>query len=643
MRVSDIPDVQRLVEASEPKALLCALAQITGDVSLIGPEFLTTIDRTEVSLPVNGGFDEATYSRVIERATEALYKVLENEDSQHETAEPINVEQILRFLTGEDPEANLGMMREQLGHEDQLPDWRKGDVAAERKFTVAIIGAGQSGLAMARSLNAFGIDYVIFERQASVGGVWVSNSYPGCRLDTNNLSYSYSYYQNTGWNDHFTQRDDLWNYYRQYSDDYAITPQIQFGSEVTGAIYSDEHAEWTLVVKNVADGETETKKFNAVVSAVGVLNTPKMPDIAGVASFEGMSMHSANWDESVQLEGKRVAVIGTGASAFQIVPSIADKVASLDIFQRSGPWMLPTPHYHEQISSDHRQLIDLLPEYHYWLRLWDFWISTIGKYELTKVDPEWSAPGSVSRLNQVFRDVLEKNMRAQFVDQPELADKVIPEYPVGSKRMLRDNGVWAKALQQETTSLVTTAVSRIDAHGIHTEDGLYHPVDVIIYATGFSASDFLSTVDIQAADGSKLSEFWGDDARAYKGVAIPGFPNLWCIGGPNTGLVAIGCQTLITESAVHYVGEILRWVLSEDIASVEPTITAFEEFNTWVDEGNLKMAWGAADVKSWYRNSAGKVTVSWPYTLETYWEITREVEPEKWHTMQTKTKAVTSG
>lgn len=643
MRSLKTADVRRLVEASEPKALLCALAQITGDESLLSPEFLAPVDRTAVSLPTNGGFDEATYAKVKDRATEVLQEVLQTESEERNISDAIDVNRLLSFLTGEDPNANIDMMREQLGHEEPSLTWHKNDLAPERNFTVAIIGAGQSGLAMARSLSSFGIDYVLFERQNSVGGVWASNTYPGCRLDTNNLSYSFSHYQDSGWRDYYTQRGDLWNYYRSYADDYGIAPNIEFSKEVVEAAYSDERAEWNLVVNNVEDGTTETRTFNAIVSAVGVLNTPKMPDIAGVASFQGETMHSAEWNDAISIAGKRVAVIGTGASAFQIVPSIASEVSSLTVFQRSGPWMLPTPNYHDQLSADHRELIDLLPEYHYWLRLWDFFISTIGRYELTKVDPEWNTEGSVSALNKNFRDALERYMRGQYPDHPELADKIVPTYPVGSKRMLRDNGVWAQAMQRETTTLVTDGISHIDAQGIHTLDGEYYPVDVIIYATGFSASDFLSTIDVRAADGTLLSDFWGDDARAYKGIAIPGFANLWCLGGPNTGLVAIGCQTFMTESAVHYVGELIKWMLSENIASVDPTTQAFDEYNSWIDEGNLKMAWGAADVESWYRNRAGKVTVSWPFTLETFYEITRDVEPADWRTTPTTMKAATSG
>ncbi|MCU5785577.1 4-hydroxyacetophenone monooxygenase [Alcanivorax marinus] len=570
------------------------------------------------------------------RATEALHSYLANIDTGNPPPEPdargsrIEIDELISFLTGDDPAASPGMMRAQLGMDEVAATWRQQDIAPQRKLRIGIIGAGQSGLAMARALQIAGVDFVIFERQESVGGVWVSNIYPGCRLDTNNLSYSYSHFQKSDWRHHFTTGGELWEYYQDFAATNDITPRIRFGTEVESATFQEDSATWKLITRNLKGGVPEQESVDVLISAVGVLTTPKVPDFKGRDSFQGRVMHSAEWDSTIELKNKRVAVIGTGASAFQIVPAIAESVKSLAVFQRSGPWMLPTPLYHEEIATEHRELMSLLPGYHKWLRLWDFWITTIGKYELTKADPDWRSSESVSEPNQRFRDALVDHIRKQYPAHPELLEHVVPKYPVGAKRMLRDNGSWARALQQDNVDLVTDGVGHIDERGIHTAKGDYHQVDVIIYSTGFTATDFLGTVDVKGRGGQSLSKYWGDDARAYNTVAIPGFPNLFCIGGPNTGLVAVGSQTIMTECVVRYVDELIRIMVADNLRSLEPSEEALDRFSRWVDEGNLAMAWGAADENSWYRNRSGKVTVSWPFTLETFWNMCQSVNRADW-------------
>jgi 4-hydroxyacetophenone monooxygenase len=267
-----------------------------------------------------------------------------------------------------------------------------------------------------------------------------------------------------------------------------------------------------------------------------------------------------------------------------------------------------------------------IPTYHRWLRLWEFWHSTIGKYALTKADPNWSSAESVSEPNQRFRDALVNNIRGQYVGHEHLLDAVIPRYPVGVKRMLRDNGQWARTLQQPQTVLVTEAIDSFDEDGIITASGAHHRADLTVFATGFHGTDYLGTIDVRGRNGLRLHEFWGDESRAHRGVGIPGFPNLFCLAGPNTGLVAIGSQTFMCESATNYVAQCLRHLLVTGASTIEPTQDAYRRYVKWIEEGNRGMAWAAVPEMSWYRNASGTNTVVWPYPLLTYFELTRAVD-----------------
>jgi 4-hydroxyacetophenone monooxygenase len=516
-------------------------------------------------------------------------------------------------------------MKHELGAVDQT-SWAKAEVAPDRDFVVGIVGAGQAGLAMARQLRRSGIEFVVLEAADKVGGTWRWNTYPGCRLDTSTLAYSYSFFQKRDWRHYFEVRAAFEDYFRSFAEHEHLMESIRFNSSVVRASWNEGDSRWELVVKDVRSGEVSTVAVQALVSAVGFLNQPKIPAFNGLDKYRGETIHSADWHPGVEYRGKRVNIIGTGASAYQIAPAIVDEVESLTIFQRSAPWMLPAPLYQAEITPGRQWLMENIPTYHRWLRLWEFWHSTIGKYALTKADPNWALPQSVSEPNQRFRDALVNNVRGQYVGHEHLLDAVIPQYPVGVKRMLRDNGQWARTLQQPQTELVTEGIDSFNEDGIVTVGGAHHAADLTVFATGFHGTNYLGTIDVQGRDGLRLSEFWGDESRAHTGVGIPGFPNLFCLAGPNTGLVAIGSQTFMCESGVNYVAECLRHLFVTGAAAMEPTQDAYHRYVNWIEEGNRGMAWAAVPEQSWYRNARGTNTVVWPYPLLTYYELTRSVD-----------------
>lgn len=616
-------DIDRCLKAGELIPLLCSVAELTGDRSLIAEVFRPKLALEMIAIPEFGGVSPDLAEEAFERVRVALQRHFAAGGDGGAVDLPAT--EIVDFLT-DGSEEYAELMNHELDGLDQ-PSWTKDEIAADRHFVVGIVGAGQAGLAMAQKLRMLGIDFVMFEAADKVGGTWRWNAYPGCRLDTSTLAYSYSFFQRRDWRQFFAVRESLETYFHAFAEQGRLLDSIRFNTKVVQATWNDRRAEWELIVEDASG--TSTVAVQALISAVGYLNQPKVPDFEGLETYRGETIHSAEWHPGVEYRGKRVNIIGTGASAYQIAPAIVDEVESLAVFQRSAPWMLPAPLYTEDVPPEREWLMENIPSYHRWLRLWEVWHSTIGKYALTKVDPDWSSPESVSEPNQRFRDALVARLHGQYVGHEHLLDKVIPTYPVGVKRMLRDNGDWARTLQSPSTTLVTAPIESFDENGIRTADGQHHPADLTIFATGFHGTNYLGTVDVRGRDGLSLKEFWGEESRALKGSTVPGFPNLFCLAGPNTGLVAIGSQTFMTECSINYVVDCLRHLLVTGASALEPTQDAYDEYVQWVEEGNRGMAWAAVAERSWYRNASGTNTVVWPYSLLTYYQLTRAVDEDE--------------
>jgi 4-hydroxyacetophenone monooxygenase len=324
-----------------------------------------------------------------------------------------------------------------------------------------------------------------------------------------------------------------------------------------------------------------------------------------------------------------VAVIGTGASAYQVVPSIVDDVAELHLFQRTPPWMLPAPDYHDELPEGLSWLFRHVPYYHRWYRFFQFWTSVEGRRPFMVVDPEWEHPVSVSARNEELRQALTAHMERQFGDRPDLLAKVMPTYTPGAKRMMRDNGVWPAALKRDHVDLVTDEIVEITEKGVLTADGVEHQVDVIIYATGFKASDFLAPMRITGRGGLDLHEHWDGDATAYLGMHVPAFPNLFIIFGPNTNLVINGSLILMSELQVHYLLQSIKLLLSTGRQTMEVRPEVLEEYQEKVDAENRLASWGASAVSSWYKNKGhGRVSQVWPFPILDYWNLTRNPDPE---------------
>jgi 4-hydroxyacetophenone monooxygenase len=622
-------EIRLALEDAEIPPLLPALAYLTGDLSLLHEDLRP--QPLLIGMP-QGGLTDDQQAKAREIA---LGTIIRFRDAGCEPAPPPSDEDLLRIMEfavgGAEMADYLPLLEEELayrGEDRRAPDWHKDDIAPDVEFRVAIIGAGMSGLLAAHRLLQAGVPFVIFEKNDDVGGTWLENSYPGCRVDNPNHNYSYSFAQRHDWPYHFSPQSVLLDYFERCADAFELRSHIRGGTEVRSATWSDDRNVWTLRVRSV-DGREDAVEANAVISAVGQLNRPSFPDIAGRESFEGVEFHSARWDHDVDLRGKRVAVIGTGASAVQFIPEIAPVVDELVVFQRTPPWMGPTPDYHDEVAPGLRWLYAALPSYSEWNRFWIFWRMGDGVLDGVRVDDSWqSNEKSVSAMNDMMRMILTEYLKSEFADRPDLVDKVIPSYPPGAKRLLRDNGVWAGALKRESTQLVTEAIREITPRGVVTADGQEHQVDVIIYGTGFQASKFLTPMTVTGRGGIDLHEQWNGDARAYLGVSVPSFPNLFCLYGPNTNIVINGSIIYFSECGVRYILECVRLLLETGRVALDVRKDVHDEFNEAVDAENRRMAWGASDVNSWYKNETGRVAQNWPFTLLEYWQRTLRPDPD---------------
>jgi 4-hydroxyacetophenone monooxygenase len=616
----DLPAV--LLDAELP-SLLPAIAHLTGDLSVLRDELRPAVNATPLGMQPQGGLSPAAQERARTIAARAIEDWVGRGRPPASAADDDRLRRLMGFVTGPVAEDHLPLFRHQLGIVDESPQAlpRNGGVR------VVVVGAGMSGLAAAHRLRQAGVPVLVLERNPDVGGVWWENSYPGCRLDTSNFSYSYSFAQQPTWPHQYSTRASVLDYFTRVADELDLRESIRFGTEVRSARFDERDRRWTLRTR-ATDGTTDTIEADAVITAVGQLNQPRYPDIPGRERFAGPSWHTARWNHQEDLTGRRVAVVGTGASSFQVVPEIAASVAELTLFQRTPPWIVPTPTYHSLLKPGLRWLFRHLPGYHRWFRFVQFWVNVEGRRPFAQVDPAFSGRGAVSGRNDSLRQALTAHLAQGYADRPDLLATAVPEYPPYAKRMLRDDGTWFRTLKRDNVCVVTEPIAEIVEDGIVTADGARHPVDVVIYGTGFRASDFLSSMRITGRGGVDLHEQWHGDARAHLGVTVPNFPNLFLLYGPNTNLVVNGSIVMFSEFEVDYVLACLAWLATSGHRTMEPRLEALRRYYRRVDAASERMAWGTPDAHSWYKNAAGRVSQNWPLSTLEFWRLTRAPVPQ---------------
>ncbi|MQA01266.1 MAG: SidA/IucD/PvdA family monooxygenase [Streptosporangiales bacterium] len=515
------------------------------------------------------------------------------------------------------------MMAEELGFAPARS--RVVDTERAAGFPVVVIGAGVSGLAATVKLRELGVPVTVLEKNATVGGTWLENRYPGAGVDTPSHLYSFSYFPRR-WTAHFAKRDELARYLEEFADHFELWPHIRLRHEVTAIEWDDTAQRWTVTVVG-PDGGTDRFTARAVVTAVGQLNRPAVPDIEGAADFTGPVFHSARWPDGLDVTGKRVAVVGTGASAMQIVPAVADRVASLTVYQRSPQWVAPNANYFEPVSPRKDWLITHVPYYRAWYRVRLAWTFNDKTHASLQIDPDWGlGQHAVNAVNDGHRTYFTRYLMRELDGRPDLQAKTLPDYPPFGKRMLLDNG-WFKALRRPNVELVTAPVTRFTRTGVETSDGRKRPADVVVFATGFEARKLLGELGIRGRSGRTLRGVWGDDdAYAYLGITVPDFPNLFLTYGPHTNLGHGGSYITVAECQVRYIVDLVAQMIDTDITSVEPRADVTERYNRDLDDAHARMIWTHPGMDTWYRNRNGRVVTNSPWRIVDYWALTRRAD-----------------
>ncbi len=612
------------IEEANVPTLQVLTVQLTGDRKWIEEPFLPTRPRG-IDDNDSGGFPDELQQQVRQAAYDSIVAWHQGKPMAIERPTAEQIVQFMSVTMGESiPDAYGPFMESKM---DAYTGRAKSAVSTKvpSGFKVTIVGAGMSGICAGVRLTQAGIPFTIIEKGANVGGVWRQNKYPGCGVDTPSHLYSYSFAQGD-WSRYFAAKDEIEGYFDRVARELGVFEHIQFETEVIDTRYDEDRQRWIADLRST-DGAVESLESNVLIAAVGAFGTPKWPNIEGINSFGGDLMHTAQWDESVDLAGKRVAVIGNGASAMQLVPAIADRVDTLTVFQRSKQWAAPFPKLHKPIPDPVRFLLKEVPHYEWWYRLRLSWIFDSKVYESLKVDPEWTEPDhSLNAINDGHRRFFTRYIREQLGDREDLAEKVIPEFPPYGKRMLLDNG-WFRTLTKPNVELVTTPIGRITEDGIETADDERYDFDAVIMASGFDVARFLAPVSVHGRNGVSIREVWGDeDPRAYLGTVTPGFPNFFTLYGPNTALGHGGSFIFVVECQVNYVLSVLDEMFASGVSEVECREDVCARYNETMEDMHSRMIWTHPGMRSYLQNSHGRVVMNSPWRTTDYWQMTRQAD-----------------
>ena len=551
---------------------------------------------------------------------------------REEPFDPEFLRHMMSVSVGETVDPGLvPVLYDQMGFEQPVPRKdRPGRKAPPADFEVLVIGGGMSGIAAGIKLAEAGYAYTIIEKNAELGGTWWENRYPGVGVDTPSHFYSYSFELNPEWSHYHPKGQEIQDYLTGVAARHGVRDHVRFDTRVTGAVWDAGAAKWRVALRH-GDGTTSEKVVNAVLLAHGVLNRWSMPKIAGLEDFAGPKMHTAGWDTSVDLAGKRVAVIGTGASAAQLVPAIADKVAHLTVFQRSKHWVLNNPDINTGVNDNVRFALRCIPHYKEWFRFRVYWFTGDGLYGNVKVEADWPHQDvSISAQNDAARQYALHYIQTKLADRPDLIEKIVPDYPIFGKRIVLDaEGGWLDTLCKPNVTLETRGIDHIEKDAIVLKDGTRVEVDVIALATGFEVTKVVGDLEIVGEGGRRIQQDWGeDDPRSYLGVMAPGYPNFFFVLGPNSAPNHAAGVNMVLETQVNWMIETLDLMVAQGARVVQPTMAAYDRWNAEVEGQMRQMIWSHPKAKSYYLNSAGRNVISCPFRLADYWKWTRQPDPD---------------
>jgi 4-hydroxyacetophenone monooxygenase len=615
------------VKYADPMVLRGLLYQLTGDEEVANIELTSDMF---LHLKIHRIAKESDIALLQSKAATFLKNYRDNGAGNMDLGPAERLYRSLGLAAGEEiPGSEREMWLEQTALDPWVRGlkWKGQTPSAEQRqgFIVGVVGAGLSGLNAAVQLKRAGIPYIVFEKNPEVGGTWYENVYPGARVDSPSRSYTHLFGVNFPYPYNYCPQEENLRYFKWVADNFEVRENIKFDTEVKSARWDEDTQQWELTAEG-PEG-LSSWRVNAVICCVGFLSRPEMPRIKGMDSFKGTACHTARWPRGLDIKGKRVAVIGTGASGYQTAPEIAKVAAHTYIFQRTPSWCMANSTYLRPLPLQVNWLernFPYLVNFSRFRLAWFYGPEPV--FAAARVDPEFNDPHARSSANKKLRDHCVAFIRKKLASRPELIEKMIPEAPPLSSRPItidEEDNIY-DALLKDNVTLVTDRIGQITANGIEAGDREY-PVDVILYATGFKANDFLWPMELRGRNGARVEELWKKDgARAYLGAMVPGLPNFFMIYGPNSnnwgGLHVIDLLELVSRFALECIGG----MIAQKKRSVDVTIDAYSRFNDELDRSEARMIYKDSRANNYYKNSFGRSAVNGPIDIRRMWHWLRD-------------------
>jgi len=615
-------DLSSVIAEGDIRVLLMVLVHMTGDERWLEPPYKPKRDVRLIPDPEAG-----VPKDIQDEIRAAVLKLFANGAPRPAITDPGNelMLKMMRACLGEHVAPEYApLMREEMGFIPRDARWAKQPAAGQlEQRHVLIVGAGVCAIALGVALGRLGIPYTIVEKNAELGGTWYVNRYPGCGVDTPNHSYSFSFGARNNWTRYFAHRQELLDYLKKVALEYDVRSHIRFQTRLTSSRWDEVKHRWTSTLETSAG--VEEFESAVLVSAIGQLNDPSRARFNGEEDFEGVMLHSALWSDDIELDGKHVAVIGTGATAMQLVPSIAGRVASVTVYQRSAQWSRPVAGYSDPIPDGAQWLLRHLPFYVQWYRFNMFWRYGDGLLPFLRKDPAWPYPNrAVNKGNDRHREELTEFILSELRDRPDLIEKCVPTYPPYGKRILLDNG-WFRTLTKPNVELVTDPIDHFARDGIVTSDKKLRRAEVIVISTGFKVTEMAARLNITGTNGKKLADAWADDnPTAYLGLTVPDFPNFFCMLGPNAGPAHGGSVIFQSECQSRYITACLLNMIQGEIAAIDVRQEAHDDYIRKVDREHEQLIWTHPGMTTYYRNRRGRVFSAMPWRFVDYWAMTHD-------------------
>ncbi|MEB4209786.1 NAD(P)/FAD-dependent oxidoreductase [Mycobacterium sp. 94-17] len=621
--------IRAAIEEASVPALLMSMVHMTGDMGLLeelpGPFMLLAMDK-------QGAMSEADKETVRARAFDVIRQYRDRGCPVPFAPDETQMRSMLNTITVSDvADEYIDYIAADLrfSSADQAGPVLTSTTDQRNAFPVVVVGCGEAGILAGIKLKQAGIPFTIVEKQSGAGGTWLTNRYPGCRVDISNHYYTYSFEPTDHWSHSFSEQPEILRYLNEVMDRYDIRSHVRFDTEVTAATWNDDTATWQIEIGRAdRDGDGDTLTARALICAVGLFSNSVIPHIDGASDFAGPAFHTAAWDDSVDLAGKRVAVIGAGASGFQLVPAIASIAEQVDVYQRTAQWMAPNVGYHDPIGAGEKWALRHLPYYARWQRFISWWPITDAAHDMVIIDPEWDNGGlSCSEPNNLVRELWIAWMQA-FTNDEALLEKITPDYPPMGKRTLQDNGTWIVTLQRDDVELIRDRITGITQTGVTTADGTHRPADVLVWATGFDVNHQLGPINVCGLGGRELNDVWGDAAYAYLGITVPEFPNFFTMYGPGTNAANGASIIYNSECQMRYIMGCIDLILAGDGRSLMPKADVCDDYNRRSIEKLQTMVYTHPAVNSYYKNSAGTVPSLYAWRIVDYWNWTNRPNPQ---------------